>query len=1083
MLKKISAIAAFTFFALSLGSAFAQNGRISGTVVDQTNSNTIPGANVLVTELGSGTATDQNGQFRITGISPGEYTLRVSFVGYNTKEVSVEVNANRTTNIRVRLVPAEVQLENVIVTALGIEREERALGYSVGAVDGADLENAGESNFISTLAGKSSGVNVTSSAQMGGSARIEIRGAGSISGDTQPLIIIDGVPIDNQSFNSNTQALGLGGYDYGNAASMINPSDIESISVLKGASAAALYGSRAANGVIRITTKDGSGEEGIGVTFQSALTVGDRYNLPDYQNQYGGGASPNFTRVNGQLRADYGTDQSWGPPLDGRMVREWFSFDSVNSNYEGVEGSLEGQLTPWNAHPNNVENYLQSSITSNTNIAFSQGGESYNYRLSLNNEQGRGSTPLSEMARRAFTVNGSIDLTDRFSASANGTFTTENFDRRPGSGYSNASGAWLQFNHFGQRQIDLSDDAPMQDIERPDGSQRSWNWANSTTAPAAGAIIYANNPYWIRRKNFQEDDTQRLYGQVQLSYDLLDNLTLTANTSTDFYTERRGERIAVSSVQQASYSEEVREVQETNVGARLSYDGQVTETVSLQATAGTEYRYNSLNSNLGSTNGGLASPGLYTLENSVTRPNITDYFQEKGVFGVYGDVSLGYNQLVYVGGSLRNDWSSTLPADQNSYLYPSVNASFVFSSLPALEDSDVLSFGKVRANWSQVGRDTDPYQLSFTYPFGQPFNGRPVKSLPSNLPNPNLQREIKTSFEIGTQVELFRNRVSLDATYYQNETEDLIQEVDVSRASGYGSRLLNAGRISNKGVELQLGLTPVTTEQVTWDLTFNWSKNVNKVEELAEGIDNLPLGGASTPPFGPEIVAREGEPLGTFWGNGFVRDEESGQKVVSPAGFYASEGPKVLGDYRPDWTGSVSTTVSVGNVTASVLVDGQKGGQIWSLSNLFGLYSGIFQESAVNNIREVGLLPQNVVTPDGEPFYGLGGTEQNPTSAFGPAKNVFQTLFGNHEAHLYDADFIKLREASISYTLPRQWFEGFPIQQFRVSAVGRNLATLLKYTPNFDPTAITTTSDIRQGFETGQLPPNRTLGFRVNVQF
>ena len=1073
MLKKVSAAAVFAFFFLSFGSAFAQEGTISGTVVDSTTSNPIPGVNVLITDTGTGAATGRNGEFSISGVPAGSHTVEFSFVGYRTKQVPVEVDANETTNIRVQLARSEVELENVVVTALGIERQERALGYSVGTIEGADLDQAGETNFISTLAGKTAGMSVKSSTQMGGSARIEIRGAGSISGNTQPLIVIDGVPVDNSSFNSGGQARGFGGYDYGNAAAMVNPSNIESISVLKGASAAALYGSRAANGVIEITTKDGAREESVGVTFQTSLTVGDLYNLPDYQNKYGGGASPNFPMVDGQLRADYGTDQSWGPRLDGRMVREWFSFDDVNG--------LQGELTPWDAHPNNVDNYFRRSLVSNTNVAFSQGGESYNYRLALGNTQQRGTTPLANMSTQSFKVNGTVDLTDQFSVTANGTFKNTDANRRPGSGYTNAAGAWLQFNHFGQRQIDLSADAPMRDIERPNGSQRSWNWTNSTTAPFTGDIIYANNPFWIRRKNYQNDDTQRIFGKVDLTYDLVDDLTVSANIDTDFYTERRGERIAQGSVALSEYSESVREVQETNVEGRLNYDSQLTESISLQAIAGADYRYNSFNLNSGTTSGGLISPGVYTLENSISRPSIDDYFQEQALVGVYGDVSLGYSDLVYLGGSLRNDWASTLPADNNSYLYPSASASFVFSSLPALQDSDALSFGKVRANWSVVGRSADPYALSFTYNTGTPFNGRPLKSLPSNLPNADLQRELKTSFEVGARIQLFQNRVGLDATYYQDETQDLIQNVSVSRASGFESRTLNAGRISNKGVELQLRLTPVATERTNWDLTFNWSKNVNEVEELAENIQNLPLEGGSAPPFGPQIVAQEGEPLGTFYGNGFVR--QNGKKVVSPAGFYETEGPKVLGDYRPDWEGSVSTTFSYGNLRASLLVDGQKGGQIWSLSNLFGLYSGMFQETVRYNLRQLGARPKDVVTPDGEPFYGIGGTAENPTSAAGPGKFLFQTLFGNHEAHLYSASHIKLREVTVSYTLPQRWFRDVPIQQFVVSAVGRDLATLLKYTPNFDPTAITTSTDLRQGFETGQLPPTRSVGVRLNVQF
>lgn len=1045
-------------------SAWAQEGTIAGTVVDSATTDPVPGANVVISDLGTGEATDENGEFRLPNVPVGSHTVEVSFVGYETKEIPVEVEANETTDVRVQLVPTALEIDDVVVTALGVEREERSLGYSVGSVEGADLEQAGETNFISTLTGKTAGARISNSSQMGGSARIELRGASSISGDNQPLIVIDGVPIDNSDFNTTGQATGSGGYDYGNAASMINPSDVESVSILKGASAAALYGSRASNGVIEITTRDGSAEEGIGVTIQTGVTAGDLYNFPNYQNEYGGGASSNFaTNDEGQLIADFGTDQSWGPRLDGREVRQWYSYDDVDG--------LEGETTPWEAHPNNVENYYRPSITSNTNVSFSQGGETYNYRLSLNNVMQRGSAPRSDLQRQTVGFNGSIDLSDRLSATVNGNFTTEAADGRPGSGYTNANGPWLQFNHFGQRQIDLSDGAPMQNIQRPDGTQRGWNWNGGEEAAREGDLIYANNPYWIRRKNFTTDDTQRLYGRVQTSYDLTNNLVLSANIRTDYYTERRDDRIAIGSVEQPQYEEDVREVQETNASAEMDYDGQITEDVSFEAFGGVEYRYNSLNRNYGQTSGGLATRGLFTLENSISRPSIDDYFQEKAVLGLFGDVTFGYNDFVYVGGTLRNDWASTLPEDNNSYLYPSVDGSFVFSSLPALEDADILSFGRIRASWSQVGRDTDPYQLSFTYPLGTPYGQRQVQSLPSTLPNPDLQRELVTSWEVGTNLQLFDNRVGIDATYYASETTDLIQQVSTSRASGFSSRVLNAGSISNRGVELTLDFTPVITEEVNWDVQLNWAMNENNVESLAEGIDNLPINQAdNTPPFGPEIVAREGEELGTFWGNGFVRDS-LGNKVLDSDGSYQTEGPKVLGSYRPDWTASVSTTLTFGNVTASVLLDGQKGGDIWSLSNLFGLYSGMFQETVDQNIRQLGISPEGVLE-DGSEFEGAV-----------PPRAVFQTLFGNHEAQLFDASHIKLREARISYRLPQQWFTTVPVQQFRISVVGRNLATLLKYTPHFDPTAITRSSGNLQGIEAGQLPPKRTFGVRLQASF
>lgn len=1060
MLKRIiTAVAFLAVFVVPTDDVFAQEGTITGTVVDSTTTESIPGVNVVVDELGTGAATNANGQFTIPGVPAGSYTLQISFVGYITKNVPVEVQAGETTDVQVQLVPTAVELEDVIVTALGIEREQRSLGYSVQEVEGAELDQSMETNFVSTLAGKVAGAQISSSSQMGGSSRIVLRGAGSVSGNNQPLIVIDGVPLDNSDFNNLSQATGSGGYDYGNAASMINPSDVQSVTVLKGPSAAALYGSRAANGVIEVTTKSGSRQQqGIGVTVQQSVTFNELYNFPDYQNEYGGGSwSPFGMNAQGQLVADFGTDQSWGPRLDGREVRQWYSYDDVNG--------LNGQTTPWEAHPDNVDNFFRTGAISNTNVAFSQGGDNFNYRASLRNMMQRGNSPESDLERQTLSFNGSLDLTDRLTTSLSANYVNEEGYGRPGSGYTNANGPWLQFNHFGQRQVALDDDAPMRDITRPDGTQRGWNWIGD---PRDGNMIYANNPFWIREKNFQNDDRQRVYGRFAVSYDLARNLTLSANARTDYYTDRRQERVAIGSVEQSNYSEDVREVQETNLGAELNYNGQLTDAVSLRATGGVNYRYSRLERNYGDTEGGLATREVYTIENSISRPAVDDYFQEQGLVGLFADASVGYNDFVYLGGSLRNDWSSTLPADNNSYLYPSVTASFVFSSLPAFQNSDVLSYGKMRINWSRVGKDTDPYQLSFIYPLGTPFGSTQVQSLPNSLPNENLEPEIKTGWEIGTELQFFQNRVGLDATYYSEETRNQILSVGASRASGFTSRVINAGTISNEGVELVLNVTPVVTQDFQWEVTANWSKNVNEVVELAEGVTSIPLNSsASSPPFGPQIVAREGEPYGSFFGPGFVYDD-NGNKVIN-GGAYATTGSRVLGSYLPDWQGGLSTTLSYKNITASVLVDGQKGGQIWSLSNLFGMYSGIFQETVEKNIRQLGIVPQGV-TEDGEPWTG----RVDPNL-------FFQTLFGNHEAHLYDASHIKLREVNISYTLPRRWFAGGPVQQMTVSAIGRNLATLLKYTPNFDPTAVTRSAGNLQGIEAGQMPPTRSMGFRLNL--
>ena len=1058
MIKRIFTAACFILFALSATPAHAQQGTIAGTVVDSTTSETIPGVNVVINDLDAGAATGANGQFSISGIPTGTYTLQASFVGYTTKALSVDVQAGQTTNVTIEMVPAAVELQDVVVTALGVERQQRSLGYSVQQVDGANLEQTGETNFISSLTGQVAGAQVSNSSMMGGSSRIILRGASSVSGNNEPLIVVDGIPLDNSNFTSAAQATGSGGYDYGNAASMINSSDVQSVTVLKGPSAAALYGSRAANGVIEISTKSGAQREGIGVTVQTGVTVSDLYNLPDYQNEYGGGSwSPFSMNDQGQLEADFGTDQSWGPRLDGREVRQWYSYDNVNG--------LEGETTPWEAHPNNVENFYNMGATWNTNVAFSQGGDNFNYRLSLNNVAQRGVSPESEMERQTISFNGALDLTERLSTSASVNYIDESAYGRPGSGYTNATGPWLQFNHFGQRQIDLSEDAPMRDIARPDGTQRAWNWIGN---PRDGNLIYANNPFWIRERNYQNDDMQRVFGRVSASYDLMDNLTLSGSARTDFYTSRRQERVAIGSVEQSDYDEDVREVQETNLSAELNYDGQLTEEISLRALAGTNYRYSNYSRNFGSAAGGLATPELFTLENSISRPSIDDYFQEQALLGVFADATFGYNNLVYLGGSLRNDWSSTLPADNNSYLYPSVNASFVFSSLPALEDVGALSYGKVRVNWSQVGRDTNPYRLAFTYPLDTPYGSTPAQSLPNSLNNESLKPEIKTGWEVGAEVQFLQSRIGFDATYYSEETRNQILSVGASRASGFQSRVINAGTISNEGVELVLNTTPVLTEDFQWDLQLNWSKNVNEVVELAEGVTSIPLNSEdSAPPFGPTIVAREGEPYGSFFGPGFVYDD-SGNKVVS-GGIYELSDSRVLGSYLPDWTGGVSTTLSYKGITASVLVDGQKGGEIWSLSNLWGLSSGMFQETVDDNIRQLGIVPEGV-TESGEEWTG----RVDPNAFFG-------NLFGNNEAFLYDASYIKLREVNLSYQLPRQLFGNVPVQGLTVSLFGRNLATLLKYTPNFDPTAVTRSSSNLQGMEVGQMPPQRTMGFRLNL--
>jgi len=1088
--------------------ALAQGtGTVAGTVLDSTTTETLPGVNVVIQELDIGAATGANGKFRITGVPAGEHTLVASFVGYSRKRIPITVQAGGTINVKIRMAPQAIGMEQMVVTALGEERTARSISASIQEVSGGDLAEVGQENFISSLEGRVSGVDIKTSSTMGGSSNIFIRGIVSLQGNNQPLIVIDGIPIDNSTNQGpaltsdnigSQQSGGNGGFDFGNAAKSINPDNIESVSVLKGASAAALYGSRAANGVIQITTKDGSGQEGIGVSFSSATRFAQRYELMDYQNQYGGGAGSNpFGTVEGgsrlsssddQLRASFEIDESWGPPLDGRMVREWFSFDDVNG--------VQGQTTPWDPNPDNIENFMSNSgATFENNIALSQGGDSYNYRLSFNQKNMETVFPDNNREEYRFQLNGTVDLSDKVTVTGNANYSFEETSGRISTGYFcqnpqclPGTNPFAQFNTFGQRQLELGPDSPMRDFQRPNGDQRGWNFLGvegATSSPTR--FNFTDNPYVTRLANGQEDDQQRFFGRGQLAYDFLPNFTATWKVATDFRTERRDGQVAEVSVEDPErFRQTVIETQEVNSELKFDYDRNLTESISLESFLAGRIRWEEFEFNRQETEGGLAAPGLFNVENSIGRPTVFQNRTQKQVNSLYGRVTLGYNENVFITGTLRNDWASTLPSDDNSFIYPSVQGNVIFSEYGPFQDLDFLSFGKIRASWAQVGNDTGAFQLTNVFPVNVPFGDQPVQEVDRTSANPNLQREITTEREVGLDLRFFSNRLVLNATYYNKDTEDQILQSDISATSGINATVINAGEISNTGVETSLTATPIQTQDVQWDVTVNWATNSNEVEELAEGINTFEVGSAI---FGPDFVAREGEPFGTFLGDKFVRDQNG--KIVynrdgSPRSFNTQQN---LGDFQPDWTGGVSTTVSYKGFTASALVDGQMGGQIWSLSNTFGTFSGMIESTLPG--RETGIVPGGVVLPEGTSPQEAAEMEGTPFSeAEGAVDRVqvssfWKSFFGSGigEAFMFDATHLKLREISLSYRFPQQWINQLPaLQQATLSFTGRNLVTLYKETPNIDPSLTLSAGNV-QGIEAGQIPSRRTFGVRVNLQF
>jgi outer membrane receptor protein involved in Fe transport len=575
---------------------------------------------------------------------------------------------------------------------------------------------------------------------------------------------------------------------------------------------------------------------------------------------------------------------------------------------------------------------------------------------------------------------------------------------------------------------------------------------------------YWDNPFWERYMNVQNDQRDRVFGNITMNYKINDVFSLMGRALTDFYIDRREERIAVGGVREPYYSEYTRQLQETNLDAYLNFAKDLNDDLNITGFLGVNRRIRDYKRLGAYTLGGLNTAGLYTVTNGASGYEVSDYMDQKLVNSVLGSVSLGFQRTLFLDVTARNDWSSTLPEENNSYFYPSATASYVFSEVV---DVPAISFGKVRLGWAQVGNDTDPYRTGVTYAINSNFGSSGSATVPNAQNNPNLRPEITSSFEAGVEMNLFMDRVRLDFTYYNSTTKDLIFNVPVSAASGYSSTVLNAGETNNKGIELALSGTPVMTEDFRWDIGFNFAKNNNELIALTDGVDNIRY----TSLFGVTLEARPGQPLGTFYGYDFLYDE-NGNKLVDDDGYYLSTDEVVpIGTILPDFTGGVNTTLQYKNISFFALVDFQKGGSIHSYSNQWGKYSGTLAETAEGNIREEGVVVDGVYASTGE---------TNTTAIAAQSHFFYNQGYIIHAADQYDASFVKLREMRLDYNLPREMTSGLPFSNISVGVFGRNLAILHKNVPHIDPEVATSASNV-QGFEGGQLPAERTIG--INLKF
>lgn len=1042
------------------GFLIAQQKTISGTVTDE---NGFPIYDAVITApSGQETYSDLDGNFSIS-VNAGD-VITIEAMDKNLALITI-TDANV---YNVQLTPSEtVALEGVVITALGISRDERSLGYSSQEVDGDILAASRVSNPLNALSGNVAGVQITSpSSNLGGSTRLTIRGVTSLTGENRPLIVVDGVPMNNSNFNDTNTQRGAGGRDYGDMAFDINPDDIESINVLKGGPAAALYGSRGANGVIMITTKSArKGRDEI--ILNTGISVETISIFPRLQKIYGGGDGEfEVVNING---TDYeivafGVDESWGPKYDpNRLVLQWNAFDpEFASDYLTP--------TPWVYPKTDVEDFFRHGITYTNSISFGKSYENTMARFSLSNVNQSGIVPNSTLKRSTASLNLQNRFNDNFTASADINYVRTSGFNRPEVGYGDNS-VIQKFFQWGQRQLDF---AKLRDYKLSDGTQRTWNrtsWFDGTPA-------YSDNPYWTVYENTSKDLRNRFYGNVKLRYDFNENLYATTTIYGDTYSFDVNSHVAIGSAATSEYNYTKRGFTEMNYEGRLHFNKEFGR-FSVNAFAGINRK--DMNANLlsGSTSGGLIAPEIYNLGNSKETPIITEARTKSRTNSVFGQVSLGWDNLLFVDVTGRNDWSSTLPSHNNSYFYPSLSGSFVFSELI---ESSWLGFGKIRGGWSEVRHDADPYLLNNVFlasSLSSIFLETPTFTNESTRRNSDLKPELVTTWEVGLEARMFKNRFMFDVTYYEQETQDLIMPVQTSASTGFGFKNLNAGAMENKGIEALVTVVPVRTSDFEWSLTWNFSKNKNKITDLYGDLEAIIIGNA---PFNVSIAGILGEEWGQIRGTDFVYDNE-GNKVVNANGLYASTPVKSLGSVLPDYNMGFRNTFTYKNLTLSALIDVQKGGKYFSTSHMWSMYSGMAAATAIDGVRENGIISTGVtgtINYNSDGSYTVTDTSQNNTVV--DAQTYFSHFYSGPDAqNIFNADYIKLREVTLTYTFPSK-LTG-PFSGIQISAFGRNLATWGLDNKDYDPEMASTGSGNIQGLEGGNLPATRSIGMNLRLQF
>tara|TARA_R100000935_G_C2838377_1_gene169518 strand:- start:203 stop:3418 length:3216 start_codon:yes stop_codon:yes gene_type:complete len=1067
----------FIGFALLLSAmSFAQT-TITGTVTTTASGETVPFVNVILNNSTTATTTDDNGRYSID-INSELDVLKFSTLGF----ISQSITVGNKTIINVALQESTTDLNEVVITALGFKRETKELGYAVQSLGSDDIQEVKAVNFLDNLSGKLAGVTISQGATgVGSTSKITIRGEASFS-NNNPLFVVDGTPINNNTvFNfTNEAAAGFQEVDFGNGAMEVNPDDIASVSVLKGPSAAALYGTRASNGVIVIETKNGANKKGLGVSYNTSLFIDTAFRLPDFQNEYGQGNSGEFEYVDGLGGGiNDNITYSWGPRLDQGLLIPQFDSPVVLANGTIVRGGdtsvYDGQLitpTAFNSNPDNLKDFYETGVTTINNLSIATGFNTGDFRLSLTDLRSDGIIPGVNLDRQTISTKLNFTPTQKTKITSNISYVNSQSDNRPSNGYGSENVNY-SLVAWGPRSLNIDS---LRDYWQPglEGVQQySFNYT------------FFDNPYFILFENRNSFNRDRVFGNVSIKHNFTEKLSVAVRSGMDYSNEKRQflRNFSSNRFKNGAYAEHDVFFREINTDILVNYQDIVGDLSFDVSLGGNRLDQNASTKQSQTTN--LAQPGIFSLNNAASPIEVFQFESQKRINSIYGLAKFGYKDYLFLDITGRNDWSSALATpfsvDGTSFFYPSASASFILSEVATLPS--IFSYAQLRASIAQVGNDTNPYQTSGTFVSQTPFNSQPTFSNQDLIPNANLKPESTTSYEAGFDVRFWRDRLNLDFTYYNALTKDQIISLPIGISSGYNQQVVNGGKVRTEGVEIIAGLTPIITDKFRWTTTFNFSKSVATVEDLPQDDGRLTLGLSRIYDSANQTVffqVEEGGRVGDFYGTGYLKNENGDFILTDDGRYIADNNLQKLGNYNPDFMLGWNNQFSYGNWNLSFLFDWRQGGEIVSRTRALGNVGGQLAETAFR--PEGGIIAQGVVNT---------GTAENPnyvpnTTAVTAESYYRQFYDRNHEENnIYDASYLKLRQFSVGYTFKlNDGFIGLKEGvDVNLSLVGRNLFAITE-NPHFDPEQLAVQGQsFVSGVEDMSYATTRSIGFKAGFNF